>query len=815
MKRLAVAAMLLCATCGYAQSRMDDYGYPAAEGDDDLAPAINTDTTLFYRAVRQADDLYAQVAGHRLWFVANRRRNAGYADAAAVYEGIALPARYGRLLRSAGALRTRLTPFAAVAEGAGTTVGSEEYTHHDDYVRRPSSVGITFTDRGYSAGVRAAVSAIAGDAGRRCWYLDAAVDARTGRDLHVDGVFTNSVGVALRAARRFDEDSEFSLLLAAEPSERGLRTASSAEAFALTGDNLYNPSWGWHNGRQRNSRVRRELTPLAVASYSGRFGSTAITAALAARIGRWSQSSLGWYDASTPMPDNYRYMPSYFTNDASAEAVTEAWRSGDARYTQIDWEELCTVNRISDRGAVYALEERVQGITDIRATVGGRTTLNDGLTVGYGAAARLESTRSWQEIGDMLGGGYIFDIDYYLVDDDTFGNSLQNDLRNPGRMVREGERFGYDYALVRRSAELFATVGYIAGGFDLRAAGRIGGESDNRRGYCEKELFPGSGSYGDSERLRFTTYSAAFSSGYVFSPRLRIGASLYAGASAPDMRDMFLNPRYNNRTVGNLRPVRRYGAELAAALTGGGVRLQAALFAESQRDGVQTVQYYDDLAGAFCDMTASGIDILTFGLEAAASIRLAPGWSLDVSATALQCKYSSDPIIRIFTDSTNATVDPGSPSHAGDCTPGGVPRLAASAAVRYFSRRGWSVDMAAAWAGARRVEPSLLRRTERVAYQGASSPESFAAIVAQESLADAFNADFTVAKRWQTGTGSRITASLSVRNLLGRRDIIRSGYESHRVRRISRGIQSDCEPLPTRYLYAWPRTAVVAATYSF
>ena len=806
--------MLLCAMCGYAQSRMDEYGCPATD-DDDLAPAINTDTTLFYRAIRQADDLYAQVAGHRLWFVANRRRNAGYGQTEVLYAGIRLPAQYGYTLRSAGARRTRLTAYAAVAGGAATTVGSEEYTYFDDDARRPSSVGVTFTDRGYSAGIRATLSAVAGGSRAGRWYVDAAVDARSGRDLHVDGVFTNAAGVTLRVARRTAGGSEFSLLLSAEPSERGLRTASSAEAFALTGDNLYNPSWGWQNGRQRNSRVRREAIPAAVASYSCESGSTALRATVAARIGQWRQSSLGWYDASTPMPDNYRYMPSYFTGAASAEAVAEAWRSGDARYTQIDWEELYAVNRMSDRGAVYALEERVQGITAIQAAVSALTRLGDGLTVGYGIEASYESTRSWCEMSDLLGGTYIVDIDYYLVDDDTFGNSLQNDLRNPDRMIRQGDRFGYDYALVRRTASVFATAGYIAGAFDLRFAGRLGGESDNRRGYFEKELFAGSGSYGDSRRLRFTTYSAALSGGYTFSPRLRIGATLHAGASAPDLRDMFLNPRYNNRTVDHPSAVRRYGAELTAAASTRGLRMQATLFAESQRDGSLAMQYYDDLAGAFCDMTAEGIGILAYGIEAAAAIRIAQGWHIDASVTAMQCRYASDPTIRIFTDSTNAAVDPGSPSHAGGCTPGGVPRLAASVAAGYFSPRRWSFEVAAAWAGARRVEPSLLRRTERVAYQGASSPEAFAAIVTHESLADAFNVDFTVAKRWLTGRNSRITASLAVRNLLGTRDIIRSGYESHRVRRIARGIQSDYAPLPTRYLYGLPRTVTLAATYSF
>ena len=100
---------------------------------------------------------------------------------------------------------------------------------------------------------------------------------RTGRDMHVEGVFTNAVTAGLRLARRFGEGHELSVLCIVPPSVRGTRLSSSEEAFTLTGDRLYNPAWGWLDGRVRNSRVRRETVPLALAAYAGRsrrFGKT-------------------------------------------------------------------------------------------------------------------------------------------------------------------------------------------------------------------------------------------------------------------------------------------------------------------------------------------------------------------------------------------------------------------------------------------------------------------------------------------------------------------------------------------------------------
>ena len=86
-----------------------------------------------------------------------------------------------------------------------------------------------------------------------------------------------------------------------------------------------------------NSRVRREGLPLGIAAYCGRIGgSTLLRASAAVETGIRRQSSLAWYDASTPRPDNYHYLPSYFTGEAF-EAVDAVWRAGDERYTQIDW----------------------------------------------------------------------------------------------------------------------------------------------------------------------------------------------------------------------------------------------------------------------------------------------------------------------------------------------------------------------------------------------------------------------------------------------------------------------------------------------
>ena len=814
MKHLlcTVAVLLLAAGRTSAQSRVDEYGYPFRISDDDYMPAVTADTSLFYRAVAAADDMFDAVTRYRLSFADNSRRGEVRYDSPVGYAGLSLPSRYARALRSLGAARTAVLPSAAAADNVLAATGGEEFSFNAAPDDRTAYAAAGFATRGYLASVRASVTTVF----KSGWSLAAAVEGRTGRDLHVDGVFTNRADLSLRLTKRWTDDNSLTIIATASPSMRGLRSASSEEAFGLRGDNLYNPSWGWQNGRQRNSRIRREMVPLAAVTYDGRAGdATKVTISLAAEAGTQSTSSLGWYGTRTPLPDNYRYMPSYFTDAESADRMTDAWRRGDTRYTQVDWDELYEENRLAGGEALYAVEERVHRITSLSMAAGAVTQMGDALTVRYGIRAGYSSDRYYRRMRDLMGASYLTDLDYYIVDDDTYSSYSQNDMRHPDRRIGEGDRFGHDYALRSMSASAYASAEYHSGRFDMRAAARLGEMSVHRRGYFEKEIFPGNGSYGKSAKSRFTTYGATLTLGYAFTPRRRIWLSLRGSAEAPDAGDLYWNPQYNNLTVSRTPLTKQLGIDLGGRLLSERVKMEVSLFATVSRDGIRTLRYYDDLSYTFCDMFASRIDMLTVGAEAAAEVKVSRRWRISLAAAAMRCKYAGDPVIDIIADANNSTVASSSRSHMGGCTPGGVPQLSAAAGVDYYSPRGWSFTLSAGWLGARYAEPSLLRRTERMAYQGSSSPESFAAIVNQERLDDALNVDFAVAKRWYTGDTSRLTVMLSVRNLLGTRDTVGSAYESQRIRRISSGIDSVYEPLPTRRLYAYPRTANLTVSYAF
>ena len=806
MLKSRCALLFLLFPCAAAAQYPGDEYYPYAEREE-RRELLTTDSTLFYRAVQSPSDLYGLRTGFNLPQVALRRRGLDYTLERTSLMGVAVSYRYLAALRLLGAEEQRYAGLAAAPGEPAAAGGMRAFRFSDGEPLQPFLASVRFTDRNYLVGAKAAVSASPGGG----WSLSAAADVRTGRDMHVEGVFTNAVTAGLRLARRFGEGHELSVLCIVPPSVRGTRLSSSEEAFTLTGDRLYNPAWGWQDGRVRNSRVRRETVPLALAAYAVPLSaSTSFAATLAAEAGVAKYSMLDWYDARTPMPDNYRYLPSY-TGDRETE---QAWLARDPRCTQIDWDELIRQNRMAGGHAVYALEDRVERLCNLAFDASFATEADARLTLRYGVSLRRENTRSYKQMRDLLGAGYVTDIDRFLIDDDTYGNLLQNDLRHPGRTVREGDRFGYDYALTLRGAALRLQADYRSDRFRADLSVVLGSDAVSRRGYYEKELFPGGQSYGPSRVMRFTPYTLKVAAGWAFTPRRYIEIAAAAAARTPRAGDLFFQPLYNNRAVDNPVPERIYAAELNCRLTGPVVDFQAAFFAAMTLDGIETRTYYDDMASVYCDMAVTGVGRMSCGAEAAADIRLSYRWLLSLAASAGRYEYIRDPRVTVLSDVDNSAVDVQAVSRMGGCETGGAPQLTALAEIAWFGPKGWGCRASAGYAGRRYVEPMPLRRTDRIAGQGGITREFFDAFTRQERLPDAFTLDAALFKSFRFER-SRLTASLMLRNLTGEADTVYGGYESLRVRRIRPGDDTLYAPHASRCTYAWPRSFYLTISYRF
>lgn len=813
MRYLLGLLLLLTTSTVLAQELTEeDYYYPYASFADlypepePLAADSLIDRTLYYRAIRTAEESYEAATRFTLPRVRLERRGEPYGNEEATLYGAPVAYRYRAMLRRMGVEEHYLSGISLPAEGVGGTGGVHRMSFSDELPNRPDRLSLHYADRNYRVGVRAVVDRLT----RHDWRWVAAADLRTGRDASIDGLFTQSANLGGRLSKRWKNELQFDLFAALPISVQGLRSASTEEAYNLTGDRWYNPAWGLQGGEVRNSRVRREVLPMVVASVAMPLTpSTRLRLTGSAEAGISRQSSLGWYDARTPYPDNYRYMPSY-TADVASDA---AWRRRDVRYTQVNWDELIAQNRLREGEAAYALEDRVKRPLHLLLRAAFESKVGE-VELNYGLSASWKSERRYKQMRDLLGAEYLTDIDYYLIDDATYHNRLENNLRSPSRRIGEGDRFGYDYRFEQSRIGGWVGASWQYDRWQVSGAAEMAEERIRRRGFYEKELFPGNGSLGPSPAIALTTYALKGAVGYAFSPSSELSFTFALGSRTPYTDHLFIQPQYNNRTIEKPKAERYSALQLLWRRRSDQLWWQVAAYLTASFDGVESGRYYDDLAGLFCDMTVSSLARRTMGIEAVVGWQPSFRWRLEATLAATDCRYVRDAEVTVLSDVDNQPIDSKAVSRLGGCRPGAVPSFTASLKADCYLGRGWRGSLSTGVAMGRYVDPSPLRRTDRVVHQAGSTPESFDLYTIQERLSDCLTVDFSLFKSFIFENESELYLALHLQNLLNG-EMISYGYESVRSQRIGAGDAAMRVPQPSRYLYALPRSIVLTVGYRF
>ena len=787
-----------------AQMADEPLYYPYAEREEQRElPEV--EYALFERAIASAEDLYTSVTAFQLPSVSLYRRGEGYDRERSTLHGVPIRYQHLALLRGLGATEQRTAGIALGSETVGATGGGAHLRLSDDLPLQPFRVVARYADRNYRVGADLSYK----DELRSGWQVAAAAIFRTGRDARVEGVFTNRFDAGLSLRRSLAGGGVLAVVATVPFSMRGMHAASTEEAFRLTDDPYYNPAWGLQNGRVRSARVRREVLPQGLFVWQQPLTErTRLNLSFGGEYGLRKQSALGWYDARTLQPDNYRKMPSY-TGDAAND---EAWRSDDHRYTQIAWDELIEQNRLLGGSARYALEDRVERTLHATLRVGLQTQL-EGVELHYGLLSSLRNSRSYKEMRDLLGADYLLDIDHYLIDDDTYANQFENNLRNPSRRIGKGDRFGYDYALLEQDHALWLRARHVGNRLRVEAAAELGHAVRYRRGYYEKELFSGRGSYGLSRRIERSPYTFKAAFGWSFSARCHADLTLAAGAELPATEHLFVQPLYNNRTVDRPTLMRYEAARLQ--LRGWGEKLEWQLtgFATLHRNGLETVRYYDDLAGVYGDLIVEQIATSAVGIEGALRWRINYHWTLQTAASWGRYRYLEDPRLTLLRDTDNALIEERAKSHMADCRVGGVPTATATLGVHYYGAKGWGGRLSVGGLFDRFVETAWTRRTDRIARQNGNNPESLAAFARQERMADAVTLDVMLSKSIRLEQ-STLHLMLSARNLTAA-EYPAYGYESMRTQQQGSSIHRSRIPQANRYRYAAPRSVVLTVGYRF
>ena len=663
------------------------------------------------------------------------------------------------------------------------------------------------------------------------WSYGFSLSTRQGGNGYVEGIFYNAYGYFASVEKLFGTRHRLSLSILGTPQQRGAQQASTQEAYDLFGSNYYNPNVGFQDGKLRNTRVRRTHEPIAMLNYAYDItDKTRLSVATSLRFGYNGYSALTWKDGADPRPDYYRYLPSNYlsqitsgipgifepTTDEQFDNYISGAISAMENWTgYIDFDRMYALNRHEDpttaeysKGyrANYMIEERRTDQLDYNFVATLSHEFNANHRIVGGLKARVNRTEYYSTVKDLLGGDYWLDIDKFAERDK--GSDIiayQNDVEyynanGHARVVKEGDKYSYDYYAHLRQAQVWAQYGLTLGGFNMNIGAEAGHTSMWRQGLWRKGLFPnGNDSYGDSEHLTFLTYKAKAAFSYRFSGAHSIALNALAMADAPKFAAAFVSPRTRNQSNPGLSTEKIYSAELTYNLNLPYIKARISGYFTQMHDLAKVVSYYDDLQSSFTNFAMSGIDKRYYGVEFGFNVPIWAGISIQGALNWGDYRYTSNPnFVQIIDNS--AKIELVDKVNWKNFYVESTPQIAANIGLDYRSSSNWfaSVNfnyydkLYLSMNPAYRTNNAVKSYVEVLSNDNASDNAKAWALTninnmrSQEDLGLAYTLSASLGKNFYIQRKYMLGFSAEVKNILNNQNIKTGGYEQMRMRR-SRG----------------------------
>ena len=619
------------------------------------------------------------------------------------------------------------------------------------------------------------------------WAFATSVGGRYSHEGNIEGTFYNNISLAFSAEKQWNGgEHSLSMVAFVSPVRRGQQGSSYRDVYELTDNYLYNPNWGYQNGKKRNAKVVTAFDPTAVISHIWKINdNTTLTTGLGTHYARYGNTALNWYNAPDPRPDYYRYLPSYFDSPEAKNAYTELWRSNRTEYTQINWDNLYLANANSVRNgngaAVYMVEERRSDLFETSFSSTLNTKINRYFNITAGVGARYTLSRQFKTVDDLLGAQYVLDIDKFAEQDFSGDHDkIQNDLNRPDRKVYEGGIFGYNFNLNIYSADAWVINKYRSRYWDYYYGFKFTYTNFWRDGKMMNGRHPTS-SYGEGQHHEFTDVMLKGGLTYKFNGRHMLTANISYGSEAPLPNDAYVSPRITDRTISNIKSGRVFSADLNYVFSLPQLAGRVGVFQTNFYDQMERSSYYDGIEGTFINHVLYGVNRIHRGVELGATYKLNDQWSFDLAGTVSEYYYSNNP--NGIKNSENGKIVQEEKVYMENVYVGGMPQIAGTFGIRYFVNY-WFLGANINGFARNYIEAAPLRRlASNYASVSPSRPDEFEAyqkLTTQERFPAAYTIDLSVGKIFYINRKQSVNFNLSVNNLLNKRDICTGGYEQGR-----------------------------------
>lgn len=641
----------------------------------------------------------------------------------------------------------------------------------------------------YSTGLMPKGWAVAVSASRR--WADA-------WELPVAGTYFYGNSWFVSVDKKLNSKHNFNVVLLGSPSLRGRQTTSFSEMFQLTGDNLYNPSWGYQDGKVRNSAVSYSNQPIAQFRYDYTPSrKTSLTWSNYGQAGKRYDQRIEWANAGNPNADYYRRLPSFLTDPAQS-AAQKAFLLADEKNRQVQWDDFFTANRfntetvanadgiagnsVTGQRSVYIVENRHSDSRELGSNLLLRHTLTTRINLNGGLNYQFYKGKNYKILDDLLGGDWWLDINRFAAQDfPNEPNKPQSDIRTPNNLIKEGERFGYDYDENIRKAGAWAQAQFSLKKFQFFAGAEAGQTQFWRTGNMQVGLFENN-SLGDSEKFKFPTWGAKGGAVYKLNGRNYLYSNGFVGTRSPQFRDVFLAPRTRNSANSNIETFKTRAIEGGYQLRAPYYKARVTAYLTDFLGEVETYQVFSPTYNEFGTISVRNINRRHMGIEIGGEARplFAPGFTFTTAVSVGNFKYTNRPVMDFTVDNIDRYFIQNDTVYQKNFYVPRVPQACAAFGVRYEGKKFWNASLTVNWRDGFWYDFSEFRRTRTgVAGVEAGSP-LWRTIIDQQKADAAYTVDFFGGKSFRISRKHRIflNLNLGVNNLLDNRNIIISGQEA-------------------------------------
>lgn len=658
------------------------------------------------------------------------------------------------------------------------------------------------------------------------WAFSASMSRRWGQEAYVPGTFTDGWSWFAAVEKRFGLNHSISLTHIGANTLNGRANPAVQEAYDLAGSNFYNSNWGYQNGEARNSRIARQQNPLTVLSHEWKVNNkTEIETSLGYQYGSNSISGFDWFNATDPRPDFYRRLPSFIEDPVLKAEAIRRWEE-DENYRQVNWDGIYNTNynsfetvldvnglagnNVSGRRSRYIIEDRVTDTKRFTANINYNTVINDHFTLSGGFIYQFQESENYKRVNDLLGGEFYVDLNQWAeLDFPDSSEALQNNIETPNRVLKEGDRFGYNYLSTVERSMIWTTAQFKFNHIDFFVGAHASNTMFYRTGIYRNGIFADN-SKGRSKINQFDNYSIRGGVTYKLNGRNYFFLNGTYETRAPLFDNVFVSPRTRNELVSsNLEDEKITSLEGGYILRAPRTKLRFTAYYTQFNDGYNVMNFWHEDFRTFVNYALSNIDRRHLGIEVGTELTLGQGWSTNM-AMALGQHYYTDRMKATVTQDNNAEVlAEGETIYSKDFYFANGPQNAMMAGLTYRAKNFWTATLSGTYFSNVWIDFNPARRTVAgLALVDDSGLRS--EIIDQQKANGNFMLDFFATKSWRVSDiissfkrrNTFLVLNLGISNILNNQDFITSGFEQLRFDYTDK----NPDKFPPRYFYGFGRT---------